>query len=418
MRETERPMSKLAVLFNILVCLLILAAGAGAFAYFMQNKVSAKKVRRPPRAPLVETIEARRSNVPMQLKAMGTVTPSREIVLKPEVSGTVQEISPNLTPGGRITAGELLVRLDPRQYELEVTKREIGVQSAEADLALEQGQQVVAREELKMLSAEEGGLLQTDLALRKPQLLQAKAALESARADLEQARLDLSRTELRAPFNALVTDRQVNTGSQVSPGNALATLVGTDEFWVQAALPLDVLARLNLEQPGGVPVTLRPQAGSAHWEGRLVRLAGELTEETMMATGIVVVPGPLSPADPGQRPLILGEYVSLEFPSEPLEDVFALPRGALREGGTVWVLAGKPGKRRLEALPVTPLGTDHDRVFIRQGLEEGARVIVSELTGALDGMQVAVEGDPEPASSGENAAKGNHAGNPAGRGAQ
>lgn len=405
------------VVANVLVCLLLLAAGVGVAAYFMQNRVAAKKVRRPAQAPLVEVIVPERRDATMRLQAMGTVAPAREVVLKPEISGTVQALSPDLTPGGMVKKGDLLLKLDPRQYQLEVTKSENEVQSAKADLAMEQGQQVVAREELKMLTAKEKNLiLETDLALRKPQLLQAKVALEKAQAELEQAKLDLSRTEIRAPFNALVTELNVNLGSQVSSGSTLATIVGTDEFWVEAALPLDVLSLVNLGREGGVPVTVESQAGGGHWEGRLMRLTGALSEDTMMAKGIAVVVDPLAARKQGGKPLILGEYVTLEFDSEPLNNVFALPRKSLREGDAVWVVAGDAQQRKLDVRTVVPVGRDSEAVFIHEGLEDGDKVVVSDLSGALDGMRVMLEGDPVQTAPQESAGPGPDGMGPGGMG--
>lgn len=385
----EPKSGKLGIVLNIVVCLCLLAAGAGVAMYFLQNRVAAQKVRRPVVAPMVDTLVPKRIDTKMHLQAMGSVVPAQEVELRPEVSGTVVMIAPPLTPGGLLRAGELMVRLDQREYALEVKKSEIAVQSAEADLAMEQGQQVVAREELQMLLREENNIqLKTDLALRKPQLLQALAALESARANLEQAKLDLERTELRAPFNALVTELSVNVGSQVSSSTAVATIVGTDAYWVEVALPLDWVDRLDWNQDGGVPVKVRPQSGGGAWEGRLMRLSGTLKDETMMAKGIVVVEDPLHPREKGLKPLILGEYVSLEMETAPLNNVFSLPREALREGSTIWVVEN--GELRVRQ--VTPVGKDEEVVYLDAGLREGEQVVVAGLSTAVDGMRVQVEG--------------------------
>lgn len=401
--ENKHP--KLRAFVTFVLCLVLLAAGIGVARYFINSKVQPKRAPKKTVARLVQVMQPEPGNKPMRLEAMGTVVPAKEVVLRPEVSGTVENISDHLTPGGRVQAGDLLVKLDPRQYSLEVTKAQVAVQSAEADLALELGQQVIAREELKMLASQEKGeKLDTDLALRKPQLMQAQASLESAKADLAQAELDLERTELRAPFNAIVTTLDINAGSQVSTSTDLATLVGTDEYWIEAALPLDVLSHLEFDREGGVPVTVRSQTGANGWHGRLQRLSGTLNDETRMAKGIVVVDSPLDSKTNAGKPLILGEYVSLEIETQPLQNVFTLPRSALREGDQLWLVQDN----KLAVKKVQPAGKDSEHVFIpygENGLEKGASVVVSEITSPIPGMALRIEGE-EPATA-EDAGKGN-----------
>ena len=81
--------------------------------------------------------------------------------------------------------------------------------------------------------------------LREPQRLAAEARVQSARAAVEQARVDLGRTVIRAPFDAQVLSREVEIGSQVSPGDPLARLVGVDRYWVEISLRWTVCVGCN-----------------------------------------------------------------------------------------------------------------------------------------------------------------------------
>jgi multidrug resistance efflux pump len=110
------------------------------------------------------------------------------------------------------------------------------------ELELEKGRGDVAQREWQILRSDSDANL-APLALRSPQLVAAKQSLAGAQANLKQAELALSRTHFTAPFNALVLDESIEVGQVVAPGAPLATLIGTDRFWVSVSLPVDELGR-------------------------------------------------------------------------------------------------------------------------------------------------------------------------------
>ena len=180
------------------------------------------------------------------------MVPARQITLRARVSGHIAALAANFTPGGLLKKGQDALDLDPEDYRLAVRQAESTLAEAQAALDLEMGQQRVAKAQLDMLAeASEALEGDTSLALREPQLAQARAAVANAAAALDQARLNLERTRVRAPFNALVTARSVDVGSEIGTSDTLATLVGTDEYWVQAAVPLDKLRWLEFAHGGG-----------------------------------------------------------------------------------------------------------------------------------------------------------------------
>ncbi len=254
-------------------------------------------------------------------------------------------------------------------------------------MAMESGQQEVAREELRIIRELSPDVVDadTDLVLRKPHLAQVEADLDSARADLERARLDLSRTVLRAPFDCLVTQRNVNLGSYVNSQEVLGTLVGVKEYWIEAAVPLDRLKLLDLNQPGGAPARVLSQTGEGRWSGRALRLTGALTEQTRMARVLVTVQDPLGlDSNATSDPLVLGDYVAAVIQGRKLADVFALPRSALRPGDVVWT--AEDG--RLAMKPVRTAWKDDARIYVAEGLAPGDMVIVSDIPAPVPGMAV------------------------------
>ena len=387
--QTQEMRTKGSALFiKILIPILILALGGAAAVFFHKTAPKVKRVRPPKQAQLVEVVSAHKADAAMTIACMGTVVPSREVVLKAEVEGRVEWVSETFVPGGLPAKGEDLLRLDSGEYEIEVEKNRGAVAKAQADVDLEGGQQKVARQEYEGLSeVARTETDNTDLILRKPNLRQVQASLDIAKADLEKALLDLERTTITAPFNGLVTEISVNVGSRVGTQDSLLTLVGTDEYWVEALVPLDRLGVIDLESSGGAAAVVRSLSGEGMWNGRALRLTGALTDTTRMATVLVSVADPLGlKREVGGPPLLLGDYVNVEIQGRVLHDVMELPRGTLREGGVVWVL--RDGA--LDARDVSVAWKEGNSVFVDAGLEEGDQVIVSDISSPVPGMALAV----------------------------
>ena len=385
-------------IFNVLLPIILIAAGGAAWAYF---KATAPRIERaePKRQPaFVEVRPVHRQEARISVSAMGTVVPSREVTLKARVSGEVKSVASRFVPGGRIEKGGELLRLDPSDHQVSVSKAKSALENAKAALEIEQGNQTIAREELRLLSeASAETIADTDLALRKPQLQQARAAVASAEADLRMALLDLERTRVCAPFNALIVERHVNIGATVGVQGSLATIVGTDEFWAEAVVPVDQLSFLDMNRDGGCPAEIRSQAGGGRWQGKVVRIAGKLNETSRMATVIVAITDPLSLTSENPLPsLMIDDYVFVEIAGCVLSDVIELPRQALHDGDTVWVC--KDGM--LDVRPVTLSWKGADAVYIQSGLSAGEQVVISELSSPLPGMPLQVV-DIEPAENQE-----------------
>lgn len=373
--------------------LLIIVAGGAAFAYFKTTAPRIKRTTPKPQPALVEVLEVGETDVHATVTVMGTVVPSREVALRARVPGEIQKLSREFIPGGHIAKGEVIVRLDPSDYDVAIEKALGSLEKAEADLALEEGNQTIAREELQLLrETSSESLLETDLLLRKPQLRQALAAVSTAKAELRQARLNHGRTTVRAPFNALVVEREVNLGSHVGTQDTLAFIVSTDEYWVEAAVPLDRLSAIHSGPENGSLAMVRSQAGNGAWQGRVVRITGKLTEKTRLASVIIAIPDPLGlHAQNGRMPLILDDYVSVEIQGRRFSSVMDVPRSALRDNDTVWVYQ----EGLLDVRAVTVVWKQKDRVFVRDGFSPGEKIIISDLAAPVEGMALAIAEDAD-----------------------
>jgi RND family efflux transporter MFP subunit len=362
---------------------------------------------RPREARLVETTEVHRADHRTRVGAMGTVVPSRQVAIQPQVSGRIVEVSPEFLPGGHFAAGEVLVRIEAKDYELAVRRREGALAEARAQLHIEEGNQSIARLEFELL-----GEAVTDddrsLVLRGPQLETVRARVAVAEADLAQARLDLERTDVRAPFAALVRTRGVELGSRVDPATTLATLVATDAYWVAVAVPVRHLRWIEIPRTADETGSTVRILNAASWppgafrEGRVVRLLGDLESEGRMARLLVRVDDPLA-LEPEHREaprLLLDSFVSVEILGREILDVVELDRDLLRDGDRVWVMGADD---TLEIRDVDVLFRDEESVLVRAGLSGGERLVTSDLSSPVAGMllRVAEPGDAGAAPAGE-----------------
>ena len=376
---------------------IVVAAVIAGRALMTGRSAPERAAERAPQATAVETLAVTLEDRRSVLVAYGTVQPRRSITLRPEVGGRIVDIHPDLIAGGRLEAGDTLLRIDPRQYEYRVQEQEAALVKAEFDLTVEEGRGAVARREWELLEdSVEHTELGARLARREPHLEERRAAVQAARSRLEMARLDMDRTSLEVPFNAMVLEESVELGQLVNAQTPVATLIGTDAFHVRVSVPVDRLGLLSLPEPdgddGGGSVarvsheTAAGPGGEPPLTGRVVRLLGDVDPAGRMARVLVEVADPLrtaaSDSDPAS-PLLVGEFVRVELEGPVRPDVAQLPRRALREGEVVWVMDADD---TLEIRRVTvALGTDTD-VYVSAGLADGDRVVTSPLSAPVPGM--------------------------------
>ena len=397
--NVARPESRRAgPLKTVLVSMLILLGGIALIWLIFRTEPSATRQNTAREtAMLVDVRPVNRGRYTPVIDVMGQVVPAREVMLASRVSGQVIAQADVFSPGRRVAEGEELLRIEPADYRIALQQRRSELQQARADLELEQGQQAVARQEYELL----GEQIETGsnaLVLRKPQLQTAEARVAAAEASLRQAQLELDRTRVRAPFDAQVLDREVTVGSQVSSGQALGRLVATDEYWVQATVPLSQLSMLRFaDDPAGsaAAVTLRHDTvwpPGATRSGQLTQLVGELDSNARMARVLITVADPLALDQArGQPPLILGTLVSAAIEGRPLEDVVRLERNLIRRNNTVWVMED----RKLAIRDVEIVFRNEDYAYIREGLDDGDQVITSELASVVSGARLRLESDSD-----------------------
>ncbi|MEZ0575115.1 efflux RND transporter periplasmic adaptor subunit [Halodesulfovibrio aestuarii] len=389
----NNPTSRKKVLINAVVFTLMITLGIGGYMFFMGSKPKVAKKAAIKKVAAVTVRHLEKGSVSMQIKGTGVVIPAREVELKPEVSGTIAWTAPQFAAGGIIKKGQVILRIDTRDYDIALRKSKSTLETAKADLMMEEGQQRVAKEGIRLLDeSKSAAKYSTALALRKPQLITAKAELEKAKADVELAELNVSRCTLRAPFDVMIQETGANLGSRVTTSSTVATLVGIDEYWVETAVPVDRLENLGLSRNSITAKVVR-QGGTSQWAGKVLRLTGTLTESTRLARVIVSIIDPRGLRSQNfSMPLMLGDYVDVIIEGNTIQSAYKIPRDLVHNENEIWVYTdGKLTIRKLKIVWKTP-----EAVYATDGITESDAIVASNLNNAYSGMALALDSGSAP----------------------
>ncbi len=398
MHDAAKPESQVAkgrfLLWSRRLLPFLVVAGAIALGIFL--------IKTPPRAApkpkqrqatLVEVQPITFTTQPVKIEAMGIVKPAKRIELMPRIGGEVQWVSEGFVPGGMFEKDAKILQIDPVDYEIAKRAAEKSVTEARTNLRIEQGAQAVARQDFQLLG-EIIGEEDRDLVLRKPQLEMAQASVAAAEAELERAQIDLSRTTVKAPFNAIVEGDTVNVGARVTSTTSLATLIGTDDYWIEATVPVGKLKWIEIpgrNSEAGSTVRIYDEAawGEAQFRtGTVRRLAASLEEQGRMARVIIEVADPLGLDNEAKPRLLIGSFVRVEFEGRELKDALRLPRNLIHENSQIWVFTDE-GTLDIRPVEIAMQGRDH--VIVTGGVNRGDRIITTEISAPVQGMALRIE---------------------------
>lgn len=393
-------------LIKIAAPLLVLALGAGGYALLQANKPAPEKRDQGPRpvTVFVESVESGQVN--LEVSTQGEVRSRVAIDLVSEVSGRITAVSSEFMEGGTVEPGATIVQIEPTDYELALNQAEARVAEARVAVELALADADVARKQLI------GTPNPSDLALKKPQVAEAKALLKAAEADLQQARINLERTRVSLPFSGRIASTYVDLGQYVTTGTPLCRAFATDKVEVRLPITYDQLSALGIPigfvaQPGaGLKVTFSADvAGRTQvWHGELLRLDASIDRDTRTLYALAEVTDPYGAnVSANGMPLAVGLYVSATIQGRNIQSAVKIPRKALRAGDTVYVLS-EEGKLEIRRVGVTHSSPDF--AVIDSGVRPGERLITSTIRNPIPGMSLEAQ-----ASSSGTLVSANPAGN-------
>ncbi len=387
-------------LFQVLVVICLLIFGLLGKYLLTSQKSDIKKEKPISHAPLVRTVTVETGPKTVVVSGEGTVRPLQEIDIVPEVSGKVIFVAPFFVNGGEFNKDDLLLRIDPEDYELAVTLAQASVKNAESLLKLAKETSEAAKEEWELHSSGASGTAKTpsDLVLKKPQLLAAQAKLEAEKAGLQKAKLNLKRTEIKAPFAGRVSDENIDIGQFLVSGKPVASIYSTEA--AEIVIPLEDGKLKWLDVPGFMTDGEDGSLADVHaviggleriWQGTISRAEGRLDARTRMINIVIRVDSPFAE----RPPLAPGLFVTVDITGKTISGAAVIDRSVLHENNTVWILEDN---NRLVFRQVAVANHMNNSLLINAGLENNDIIITTPLKAVTDGMAVRTVLDEEEKS--------------------
>jgi RND family efflux transporter MFP subunit len=340
----------------------------------------------PPKVTVAAPIE---QDITRYFEATGNTAAINSVDLVARVQGFVQAIS--YTDGDFVKKGTSLFTIEPQPYKLKVDSAKSAVTSAKASLLQFEAEY---QRQADLVSRQVSTQANYDKALAQRD--SGQADLQSAQANEQQAEINLGYTDVTAPFDGVVTARQVSVGQLVgasSPPTVLATSVQLDPIWVNfTASERDVLMiRAILANRGettaaliGLPVEvgLQNEAGYPH-RGKLDYVAPNVDP----STGTLAARATL---ENGDRALLPGYFVRVRVPSKPRPGLL-VPDVALGsdQSGRYVLVVNKDNV--VEQRKVEPGQLVGELRVIEKGLTKDDRVVVGGIMRAIPGEKVDAE---------------------------
>jgi RND family efflux transporter MFP subunit len=375
--------------------------------------VLAKSAKKPEsktpelKLPSVEVQIAEATRHSYRIQSQGTALPRTSIRLVSEVSGKVVSVAESFDVGQIFAKGDVLMKIDSRDYELALAQARSQVAQAVLRVQIEEKEAEVVRREWQLLNKGEP----TGLQAREPHVAQARAALKAALAAEEAAKRNLDRCEIRAPFDGMVARAGVRPGQFTALGTPLGELFATDVAEVRLPLSANDLRFIDLPKPGptvalGQAPKVTLSGRGAEWVGRVVRSEGMVDPLNRMVYVVAQITDPYGLANDTVAPLRSGMFVRASIEGRTQENVIVLPRHALRGKDRVWIadpvwiesetstlqewLGYRDQQTRLIFRSVDVSFADARQVVITNGIRAGEDVVTSLLAAVVDGMGVKV----------------------------
>lgn len=351
------------------------------------NKQPIEKV-----TPQVEVVELVPRSYVFDLASQGVVRPRTETKIVSQVAGVVTEVSEKFNAGGFFKQGEVILSIDPINYEVALLRAQAELDAAEAKVTEEKARSQQARKELKLLGKKLNDI--SKLALRLPQLKQAEADLKAAQANVENAKVLLKRTKIRAPYDALVKNKSVDIGQFVSIGSELATTFAVDFAEVRLPIKESDLRLLSYSSnnnlmPTATRVTLKP-SGLENVDPivtEIDRTEAVLDESSRVIFMVAKIHDPYGLT--GKRTtgsaVPIGTFMKATLKSKRFDNLLAIPRKAVSMDEQMTLV---DSNNKLTFADINPLYSDETFVYMKANQQEIKRLVLTPLHYPAEGMSV------------------------------
>ncbi|QIZ77453.1 efflux RND transporter periplasmic adaptor subunit [Ferrimonas lipolytica] len=373
---------RLLPMVTILVAIMVIALLLAKFAPEKEKKAVKQSL------PIVNVVAVEPQSFQLSLQSYGVVEPKRQTQLVAEVSGRLIQLAPEFVVGQFVRKGQLLAHIEPADYQADLIQAEANLAQANAQLEEEIARGRVAKEEWQGVI--EG--IPPELGLRKPQLAQEKANVRSAEAGLARAQRNLERTQIRAPFDGMISSRSVDLGQYINISNNLGIINGTDVAQIRLPVAPDELNFLDSVNSGEVVLSHQVGSKTLQWQATLVRSEGEINPDNRMIYLVAEMSDPYNLTNKHDQSLQYGAFVNARIEGINVDGLVNLPRHAVR-GGRITVV--KPDNT-IELRSVDIVRADLEQVYFRANISNGERLSLNALNGVDNGRKVKVAGEKLP----------------------
>ncbi len=382
---SDQPVKK-SRLRSIRLPFLILGVTVVVVFMLIATRPRLTPVEQPERVWAVNAVTAHYDLVQPELNLFGEVVAGRRSELRPLVSGLIIEIGANFRDGGIVKQGDLLVQIDPFDYETALAEQRSILKEARARLTM-LGRDLERAKEL----FEEKTVAEQFLESAELEVIQQEAIVEQREINLTQAQRDLTETRLLAPYDGVLNNVSANLGNQVSGfGNdKVADLIDTSRLEVRFSLSNSPYGRLleSGESVIGRPVRVWWRVGgqSLNYDARIERVGAEITSTTGGVEVFAVIEG-----HGKQTNLRPGAFVEVSLADKEYKNVLQSPESAIYGEDIVYVIDdGRLAERRIQIL-----GYDGTNALFRSAgdppIADGELIVTTVLREAGVGAKVQV----------------------------
>ncbi|WDD99540.1 efflux RND transporter periplasmic adaptor subunit [Thalassomonas actiniarum] len=378
---------------QIIIPIGILLAGVGLMAGLSNMKKPPEEKPEVDTTPIVAVEDINVTPLTLEVASYGIVQPKYETELVAQVSGQIVELSEAFLRGGQVKKDQLLARIDPSDYEAALIDAQATMASARSALETERAQGKVAEQEWKRITDSSP----TELSLRKPQLAQELARVKAAQAAVLRAKRNLERTEIRAPYDAMIDSRNIGLGSFVGVGTQVGKVLGTDTAEVRLPVADNQLQFLAGQGVHAKVILNGVFAGQERqWPATIARSEGVVDNKSRMSYLVAEINDPYALTG-NSEPLRFGAYVNASIQGIEIAHAAIVPRYLVNEGR----VAILDNESLLRYVDLEIARQDGANVVVSNGLKQGDRLIVSALDFPVDGMKLAL-GDEEGETESDN----------------
>ena len=382
-------------LFWIAVAVAVVFGGITGFRYLGENRevIEPTVVERP--TTLVETAEIFLIDSPLPIRGEGFMQPHRSANLASQVGGQVIELHPAITERGAFKQGEVLVRLDDSAERATLTQTQANIDGTRARLDLNQ---ILLERTEKLRSS--GSASQASLDQVRSTQQELSARLNSLIAAQNVAEVSLGRKIVAAPFDGAVLSKNLDIGSVVNGGQAIAEIFTEDRMEIDVPVREADAALIPGLFEGASPsatVSVRFAGQSFEWDAEVTRVAPTLDQRTRTLTvtvELIDITGARATGSSilasGAPPALINSFANVVIEGPQPDATYAVPSTALRGGSELWLLTPSEGDGgTLKIVPATLVHVDNETSYVTSAsIPKNARLITTALSTPQEGMKL------------------------------